>query len=201
VGRREDNKAGKRGRLESAALESFLAHGYAGSSIARIAASAGVARGTFYLYHRDKRALFTALIDSFLEPVLAATTSARDELAGAATLDATYEVYARLGGRLVENVLGRPRVARLVLGEARAAGAGGDIVRARIERIEGLTRDILADGVGRGLFRPHDPAAVALAIVGAIERLAWAALAGAPGATTASLPAEIVLLFRRGLAA
>jgi AcrR family transcriptional regulator len=201
MGRRDDNKARNRAQLERAALEGFLAHGYAAASIERIAGAAGVARGTFYLYHRDKRTLFTALVDSFLEPVLAATTDARDELACAADLDATFPIYARLGERLVATLLARPAVTRLVLGEARAAGTGGEIVRARIERLEALTAEILADATARGLFRPHDPRAVALAIVGAIERLARAALAGEPGVTPERLPAEIVLLFRRGLAA
>jgi AcrR family transcriptional regulator len=198
--RRESNKASKRARLEEAALEEFLRHGYVGASIERIAASAGVARGTFYLYFSDKRVLFTALADAVLEPILTATEVARSELTRCIDLEATGPVYGKLAAEVGATVLRHPGAARLVLCEARAAGPGGDVVRVRVRRLEEAAARILADGVASGLFRPHDVDGVALAIVGAIERLAWAALSGDDRLDPVALSAEVVLLFRHGLA-
>ncbi|HZR84151.1 MAG TPA: TetR/AcrR family transcriptional regulator [Candidatus Binatia bacterium] len=201
MGRREHNKASKRARLEAAALEEFRRHGYGGASIESIAAAAGVARGTFYLYFADKRAIFRSLVDRLVDPLLAAADRARGALAGCPDLGATAPIYARLAEEVGALVVHEPVAARVVLAEARAAGPGGDLVRRRIARLEETARGILADGAQRGLFRAHDPGAVALAIVGAIERLAWAALSGDERVAPAALPAEVVVLFRRGLAA
>lgn len=201
VGRREENKASKRARLEAAALQAFLAHGYAGASVEQIAAAAGIARGTFYLYFRDKRALFSALIDEFVDPLLATIGRARDELLRCADLAATVPVYAQMGAELSLLLLQNPAAARLALCELRAAGAGGDLVRERGERIEQFTAEILADGARRNFLRGHDSRAVTLAIVGGIERLAWAALRGDPTLDLMRLPQELELLFRRGLSA
>ena len=201
MGRREENKAAKRSRLEGEACRAFLEHGFAGASVERIAAAAGVARGTFYLYFEDKRELYTSLVDSVVDPLCAEVETARDALVHCDSLEATLPVYVALGARLGEIVLSRPDATRLVLCEARSAGPGGEVVRGRIARLEDLTRSILDDAGRRGLFRPHDGRAAALAIVGAIERLAGSALSGDSELALAGLPREIALLFRHGLEA
>jgi TetR/AcrR family transcriptional regulator, mexJK operon transcriptional repressor len=45
------------------ALPEFLQHGYSGTSMDRIAKSAGVSKQTLYSYYSDKNGLFTALIE------------------------------------------------------------------------------------------------------------------------------------------
>jgi AcrR family transcriptional regulator len=71
----DDPKAGlmarKRGAILAAALAAFLEEGYAGSSVNRIAASAGVAITTLYRHFRSKDDLFVAVIQD------ACRTSAR----------------------------------------------------------------------------------------------------------------------------
>ncbi len=44
------------------AMQEFLAHGYAATSMARIAAAAGVSKATVYSHFQDKEGLFTELI-------------------------------------------------------------------------------------------------------------------------------------------
>jgi AcrR family transcriptional regulator len=56
-GRREQNKAAKRARIERAARELFAKRGFADASMRAIAARARVATGTLFLYARDKREL------------------------------------------------------------------------------------------------------------------------------------------------
>ena len=90
--------------------------------------------------------------------------------------------------------------ARLYFAEARAVGAGGDVVRRWTAQIEGLTEEILEDAVQRGTLRPHDVRGVALAIVGGIERLVYGFLQGDAGLDALRVPGEVIQLFRHGLA-
>ncbi|MFE4959795.1 TetR/AcrR family transcriptional regulator [Streptomyces sp. NPDC056653] len=73
----DDPKAGlmarKRGAIITAALDAFLEEGYAGSSVNRIAASAGVAITTLYRHFSSKDDLFVAVIQD------ACSTSAQGE--------------------------------------------------------------------------------------------------------------------------
>src|SRR6188474_627523 len=55
----------RRQQILSVAREAFAKRGYHHATIDDIVAQAGVARGTFYLYFIDKRAVFSELIDRF----------------------------------------------------------------------------------------------------------------------------------------
>jgi AcrR family transcriptional regulator len=58
-------KSERRQQILHAAREVFAKRGYHQATIDDIVAFAGVARGTFYLYFEDKRAVFSDLIDRF----------------------------------------------------------------------------------------------------------------------------------------
>ncbi len=53
-------------RIESAARRLFASRGYAGTSMAEIAASAGVSKATVFHHYRSKRALYEALVGDAL---------------------------------------------------------------------------------------------------------------------------------------
>jgi len=53
----------KREQILAGAMQIFLSHGYAGTSMDRAAAAAGVSKQTIYSHFRDKEGLFTALIE------------------------------------------------------------------------------------------------------------------------------------------
>jgi AcrR family transcriptional regulator len=58
-------KSERRQQILSVARDVFARRGYHQTTIDDIALQAGVARGTFYLYFEDKRAIFSDLIDRF----------------------------------------------------------------------------------------------------------------------------------------
>ncbi len=60
------DKAERRQQLLGHARDVFAKHGFHTSTVDDIVQSAGVARGTFYLYFEDKRAVFEELVDRFL---------------------------------------------------------------------------------------------------------------------------------------
>jgi AcrR family transcriptional regulator len=72
------DKAGKRREaILAAALEEFSARGFAAARLDDVAKRAGVAKGTIYLYFRDKETLFQELVRAELGPVVAALEAAR----------------------------------------------------------------------------------------------------------------------------
>ena len=64
---KDPNPATAEQRLLDAASRVVSARGYAASRVSDIVAEAGFGQGTFYLYFRNKQAVFMALIDRFFE--------------------------------------------------------------------------------------------------------------------------------------
>jgi AcrR family transcriptional regulator len=60
----------RRQAILSAALTVFAAHGFEAARLDDVAQRAGVAKGTLYLYFRDKQALFEALVRNAVSPLL-----------------------------------------------------------------------------------------------------------------------------------
>jgi TetR/AcrR family transcriptional regulator, regulator of autoinduction and epiphytic fitness len=55
------------------AMQEFLARGYAGTSMEKVAAAAGVSKPTVYSYFKDKGVLFQALIENLAEKKFSST--------------------------------------------------------------------------------------------------------------------------------
>src|SRR6516164_5123384 len=62
--------ADKRQSILDAALDEFAARGFAGARLDDVAQRAGVAKGTIYLYFRDKESLFQDLVRTRLSPLI-----------------------------------------------------------------------------------------------------------------------------------
>lgn len=67
---RAERAAERRAAILAAALDEFGAHGFAATRLDDVAKRAGIAKGTIYLYFADKNALFRALVESALVPIL-----------------------------------------------------------------------------------------------------------------------------------
>lgn len=93
MGRWEPNA---RERLEQAAIELFLQHGYDNTTVAQIAERAGLTKSTFFRHYTDKREVLFGreeLIRFFSDAITGAPESATPiEVVGAA-LDALAEVF------------------------------------------------------------------------------------------------------------
>ena len=176
VGRREANKAKKRADLLSAGLELFQTQGFDRASIEQIAAEAGVARGTFYLYFEDKTALFEAVVDQFFEPLMQVFDSVREALAAAETPEACMAAYQVMAAQLAMVGLTHRDEVLLVFREMRGQSLPGLRRRERdlIDRITDLTQFAM----DRKLLKQGDARLASLVILGGIERLYFEVLAG-----------------------
>src|SRR3954453_21663912 len=67
---RAARQAERREAILAAALEEFSASGFASTRLDDVAKRAGVAKGTIYLYFRDKESLFQELVRSMLGPLV-----------------------------------------------------------------------------------------------------------------------------------
>jgi AcrR family transcriptional regulator len=71
-----DRRGERRDAILAAALEEFSARGFADARLDDVARRAGVAKGTIYLYFRDKEALFQELVRTMVSPLVGAITAA-----------------------------------------------------------------------------------------------------------------------------
>ena len=58
-----ENSKDKVEQILQGAMQEFLVHGYAGTSMDRVAASGGVSKATVYSHFQDKQGLFKALVE------------------------------------------------------------------------------------------------------------------------------------------
>src|ERR1700676_4845259 len=61
----------RRKAILDAALEEFAARGFAATRLDDVARRAEIAKGTIYLYFRDKEALFREIVGTMLVPLVA----------------------------------------------------------------------------------------------------------------------------------
>ena len=72
---RAEKAFARREAIVAAALQEFVARGFAATRLEDVAKRAGVAKGTIYLHFTDKEALFQELIRSALVPMTARLTT------------------------------------------------------------------------------------------------------------------------------
>jgi len=173
-------KQAVRGRIESAALRCFAERGYAGTSMAGIAAAAGTAPGNVYRYFPSKEALFDAVVprqladrhDELLDARVTALTRRSDadggEDAAAAELldfwlDHRLAVVVLLDRADGTPVAGHPAafVRRLVDHVERALGAvPSPVHREVLELVFDNTRRAIARMLLTGGDRDHTSALI-----------------------------------------
>lgn len=156
--------AAQRAAVVAAAIAVLTDHGYAGCSVAAVAARAGVATGTVYKHFASK----TELVAEVFEQVVRGEVAA---VAAAATLPgslvdrvvAVLETFAR-------RALKVPKLAYALLAEP--VDTHVDQQRLAFRRtFQDLIADTIADGVGAGELPPQNPRLTAAALVGAAGEL------------------------------
>jgi TetR/AcrR family transcriptional regulator of autoinduction and epiphytic fitness len=144
------------------AMREFLQNGYAGTSMDKVAATAGVSKPTVYNYFKDKEGLFRALIQYVAE-------SRCQQVMGDGKLEGRPEVVIR---QLITNAieselhdLDYQNFVRLVAGES---GRFPQLAQAFVEYLTKPAIDQLADYLkGCPDIQSPDPEATARVVLGA----------------------------------
>ena len=176
---REARQSERRAAILAAALEEFSASGFQATRLDDVARRAGVAKGTIYLYFRDKESLFQELVRTMLGPLVEA-------IGGAAMADLPARAIAEgIADLFVREIFGTRRkdVIRLIITEgARFPKLAEFYYHEVIERVLTVMRTLLTRAVARGEL-PHDalarfpqllvaPALVAIVWNGLFDRFA-----------------------------
>jgi AcrR family transcriptional regulator len=147
----------------NAASEVFIARGYAAARLDDIAARAGVAKGTLYLYFQSKEDIFQSLVRTAIVPNLAQLEAVTEAWDGPVA-----PLLERFAG-IALGVAGNNRlvaIPRLLLAEAKTFP---DLARFYHREVAhrglGLLTKIIAKGVARGEFRAVDPLHAARLVV------------------------------------
>jgi AcrR family transcriptional regulator len=148
---KRDARSARRGKrreaILSAALEEFSARGFAATRLDDVARRAGVAKGTIYLYFRDKESLFQELVRSMLSPLVGAIESAP-------RVDLPFRVVAEtIVDLFVREICGTRRkdVIRLIIAEGPRFPALAEFYyREVIARVLPAMRALLTRAVERG---------------------------------------------------
>jgi AcrR family transcriptional regulator len=145
--RRQRGESGRREAILAAALDEFTARGFAAARLDDVARRAGVAKGTIYLYFRDKEALFQDLVRSVISPLIARFETTVE-------IDLPARVIAeRVVDMFVREVYGTRRkdVIRLIITEGpRFPKLAEFYYREVISRVIAAVRALLHRAVERG---------------------------------------------------
>ena len=192
---RAQRQTQRREAILAAALEEFSVSGFAAARLDDVARRAGVAKGTIYLYFRDKESLFQELIRTMLSPVVGAI-----EAAPLADLPARV-VAEGIADMFVREVFctRRKDVIRLIIAEGpRFPKLAEFYYREVIARVTPAMRALMTRAVARGEL-PSDALArfPQLLIAPALVAVVWNALFErfAPLDVRELLRAHIDLLF------
>jgi AcrR family transcriptional regulator len=160
-------------------LRLFLERGVDQVTIDDLASEAGTAKGNFYRYFADKGELVQAVLEPLASRVREAMQRCEDALEEAHDDASLFRAYQALALTLMPAVLEHPDVVRLYLQEGRAPAAGARApIRALADEIRVRATDLTQSAVDHGLLRIRDPRVSALAVIGAVEQLAFSVLSG-----------------------
>ena len=155
--------------IREAARLTFAERGYGASTVAEIAARAGIVEGTVYSYFESKRALLIAVMKDFYEELI------RDTETGLQAVRGTENQLHFVIRRHVDTFTSNLGLCRVILREARPDVALYDEAILELNRrYTGLALRVLEDGVANGTFRREVvPSVIRDVLYGGIEHAVW----------------------------
>jgi AcrR family transcriptional regulator len=144
---RKARSAARREAILTAALDEFSARGFEAARLDDVAKRAGVAKGTIYLYFRDKESLFQELIRAMLTPIVGSIEAlGQADVPIAALADTIAELFVR---EIYETR--RKDVIRLMISEGRRFPKLAEFYyREVLSRIIAAVRALLERAAARG---------------------------------------------------
>jgi AcrR family transcriptional regulator len=159
------DKTARRQELLRAAREVFATKGYHDAKVDDIVAAAKVAKGTFYLYFKDKRSIFSELVDGFFMRI------------GGAILrvDAEADVEAQVKHNIraiVAVLLDDPLLAQILLSYATGLDAAFVTkIQSFYDGAKTMLRAALGEGQRLGIVSDGDTALYATFTIGALKEI------------------------------
>ncbi len=147
--RRRERKLQRKEEILAAAFQVFAAHGYEATRIDEVARQAGIAKGTIYLYFRDKERLFRAVVRSLIQKRFDAVA---ESFQGTAE-QLVRELVSRMYNQVVRNEKVRSIVRLLIAEGGRFPQLTEIYHREIIAPGMKAIRQVLLRGIASGEFR------------------------------------------------
>ncbi|MBR0904255.1 TetR/AcrR family transcriptional regulator [Bradyrhizobium liaoningense] len=147
---RATRAAERRAAIVEAAMEEFIARGFAATRLDDIAKRAGVAKGTIYLHFKDKESMFEELVRIVIVPVVARLNALPPSTG---TVRELIETFA---GNFLKEVIGTRRgdLVRLIVAEGPRFPSVADFYyREVVSRGIAGMRALIELGIARGEIR------------------------------------------------
>lgn len=186
----ERRKDARPQELLDAALDHFVARGFAATRLDDVAKSAGVSKGTLYLYFCSKEELFKAVVRESIVPLIGEAEGVIEQFTGSS--EDLFRILMRTwwGNVGASKLSGLPK---LMMAEA---GNFPELARFYqeevVDRGENLMISVLKRGIARGEIRPLD-LEIAPRIITApmIMMMMWKHSSGVCKVDEAKLPAYL----------
>lgn len=176
-GKRDINRRKRVQDLIEAGLSLFLRRGIEAVTIDEVAREAGMAKGNFYRYFRDKADLVEAVIEPVARTTRRAVQECDEKLRTADGRDDAVAAYGQLGNRLVGALAMHPDAMCLYLQERRApATTARQAISDLATDLDRRAFMLSQVAVDRRLVAVANPHVSALAVLGAVEALALASV-------------------------
>jgi AcrR family transcriptional regulator len=166
-------KSERRQQILTVARDVFARRGYHQTTIDDIALQAGVARGTFYLYFEDKRAVFSDLIDRFASQLtMAIVRIVTDDPSRPVMAQVRENIRAIIGTCLMERSM-----TKILFTDAVGIDPAFDRkLFAFYDTVVQLLAESLKDGQALGIVEEGEPRVLAYLTIGALKELLYQAV-------------------------
>jgi AcrR family transcriptional regulator len=162
-------KAERRDQILHFAKHVFSKKGFHNASVSDIIESAGIARGTFYLYFASKRDIFDSLLDEVLEEL---RQRIRPIDLSPGSPDPLVQIKANIR-RVLDFLSQDPELTQILLHHAVGLDQrSATMLQGFYERVLDLIERSLEHGLRLGLVRPCDTRIVASCIMGTMKEVA-----------------------------
>jgi AcrR family transcriptional regulator len=187
------DKEERRRELLASALSVFSEKGYHAAKVEDIVSRAGVARGTFYLYFADKRAVFEELLDSLFVRLREAIPR----------LDPRRPVRAQIRAnidRVLAILLAERGFARILLSHAVGVDPAFDgKLLAFYDAVAAMIERAIALGQEMGLVRACDARLTAYGLLGMVKEIVYRVAMGGWTVAPQHVASELVAASLAGL--
>jgi AcrR family transcriptional regulator len=164
------DKSERRQQILLFARDVFAKHGYHAAKIDDIVSAAGVARGTFYLYFEDKRAIFEEIVDLTFARLGMAVVRVDTEHPTRTVTDQIKENIQRIVHALLED----RGTTKILLSDAVGLDAAFDRkLISFYEELGKLMESSLEDGQARGIVKQGDARIYSLMTLGAMKEIMY----------------------------
>lgn len=151
-----------------AAVKVFARQGYSQTSVSEIIHEARVARGTFYLYFKSKKNIFSALLDRFLTD-LSRDIAKINAAAGPAEFDAAQRIRIQASD-LISTIAQNRLMAKILLLDSHSIDSECHAkLNQFLDQIAAVIRHDIDENIKKGIFRNANSEVAARCLIGSIK--------------------------------